>query len=245
VSLSTKLSGSRPTEYTRRLDEHADAIRECRERTLENLVAIGRHLLEARKLVGSGGWLSWLKQEFAWSESTARNLMRLAAHPQRVADLKIPVRSLYLLAAPSTPEPVRKKLLKKAKARPVEHGEVVQAVRAAKPIIEPIPRTAKPTLPAQLGQYHKTVPPPVAESKPAVNFLLYTSVIEAHARRMFEGGSELWHDAIEHQADMPGEYRQRIVACNSSQRVALDADQSRQGRLCPVGRIEARPVSAP
>ena len=126
---------TRPTPNAERLAEHATEIRKYQERTFENIVAIGRHLLEAKKLAGPGNWLSWLKGEFAWSESTARNLMRVAAHPQRIADLKLPVRSLYLLAAPSTPEAARKTVAKKAKTTAVKHQEVVEAVRAATPCV--------------------------------------------------------------------------------------------------------------
>jgi len=98
-----------------------------------------------------------------------------------------------LLAAPSTPPAARAAIAEKVRTgERVTHRNVVEAVRAAH--VFSIPRA--------------TQPPPVAEQKPAVNFLLYTSVIETHARRLFEGEPELWHDVIRHQADMPTQYRQ-------------------------------------
>ena len=37
--------------------------------------------------LGHGNFLPWLKENFAGSERTAQNYMRLASNPQRVADL--------------------------------------------------------------------------------------------------------------------------------------------------------------
>ena len=125
---------TRPTENSRRLEMHAAEIRKYRDRTLENLIAIGRHLIEARKLAAPGQWLSWLATEFDWSEASARNFMRIAADPQRVADLRLPVRSLYLLTAPSTPPAVRDAVVEKAKAGKVTtHRQVVETIRDARP----------------------------------------------------------------------------------------------------------------
>jgi Protein of unknown function (DUF3102) len=87
--------------------EHAEEIRRLGRRTIENVIEIGRRLTLCKKEIGHGGWGNWLKQEFDWSESTALRFMQVAeafgSNPSRVTDLKLPLRAIYLLAAPSTP----------------------------------------------------------------------------------------------------------------------------------------------
>jgi hypothetical protein len=48
------------------------------------------------------------------------------------ADLNLPISALYLLGAPSTPEPVRDEILERAKMGRVKHEEVKEAITAAK-----------------------------------------------------------------------------------------------------------------
>mgnify|MGYP006285361379 CR=1 FL=1 len=44
----------------------------------ERAIDAGRLLVEAKKLVGHGGWLPWLKEHVGMSERTARRYMQLA-----------------------------------------------------------------------------------------------------------------------------------------------------------------------
>jgi hypothetical protein len=70
-------------------------------------------------MAGHGGWLPWLEREFGWKEQTARNYMlayEWAAKSPTVGDLNVDMRSLYLLAAPSTPEPARTEVIERAEA---------------------------------------------------------------------------------------------------------------------------------
>ncbi len=89
------------------LAEHVAEIRRLGKRTIEDVMEIGRLLLKCKEIVGHGNWLTWLDQEFGWSEATARNFMRVHELAQSTsvnfADLNLPVSTLYLLAAPSTP----------------------------------------------------------------------------------------------------------------------------------------------
>src|SRR5262245_32482560 len=85
------------------LVEHADAIRNLGKQTIDSIIEIGRHLTEAKAILGHGNWLPWLDREFGWSDRTALNFMRvhaLALKSETVSDLDLPVRALYLLAAP-------------------------------------------------------------------------------------------------------------------------------------------------
>jgi hypothetical protein len=91
--------------------EHADAIRSLRKRAASDIIEIGNRLIDVKENhCAHGEWLPWLEAEFGWSESTALRFMRvaeMAAKSVTVTDLDIPIGSLYQLAAPSTPEPVR------------------------------------------------------------------------------------------------------------------------------------------
>ena len=59
---------------------------------VEHAVRAGTFLAEAKQKVAHGGWLPWLKENFAFSERTAQGYMRVARElpklkAQRVADL--------------------------------------------------------------------------------------------------------------------------------------------------------------
>jgi len=112
---------------TKALARHAKAIRELRRRTARDIIKIGKHLTDARDICGHGNWRPWLQREFGWSESTALNFMRVAelSKAQRVTDLDLPLRSLYLVAAPSTPEAVRREVIGQAEAgEPPSYDEI-------------------------------------------------------------------------------------------------------------------------
>jgi hypothetical protein len=85
---------------------HAREIKKLDKQAGAAIVEIGRHLIEAKALVGHGNWLSWLKDEFSWTAETALRFMQVAeaaGKSNKLLDLDIGVSSLYLLAAPSTP----------------------------------------------------------------------------------------------------------------------------------------------
>jgi Protein of unknown function (DUF3102) len=100
------------------LSAHAEAIKAAGTRVIADVIEIGRHLIEAKDLCGHGNWLAWLDKEFGWTERTALNFMRVhdlsRANPKRVSDLNLPLRSLYLLAAPSTPKEARQEVFDRA-----------------------------------------------------------------------------------------------------------------------------------
>jgi antitoxin (DNA-binding transcriptional repressor) of toxin-antitoxin stability system len=121
------------------LVEHATAIRTAAKRTVKDIVEIGWRLTEAKKLVGHGNWLPWLEREFGWTEQTALNFMRLhelgQSNSKRVLDLNLPVSSLYLLAAPSTPEEARNEVIERVEAgEPVTVAEVKETIGRARPV---------------------------------------------------------------------------------------------------------------
>jgi len=88
--------------------QHAAEIRRLGKRIIDDLIEIGRRLSEVRGRIGRGHWLDWLDREFAWSDDTARNYIRLyelSRTPEfrKFRNLKFTASSLFLLAR-ATPE---------------------------------------------------------------------------------------------------------------------------------------------
>ena len=119
------------------LAEHVAEIRRLGKRAIEDVIEIGRRLTECKKIVGHGNWLSWLDREFGWSEATALNFMHVHELAQSTsanfANLNLPVSTLYLLAAPSTPAAVRTEILERIGAgEQMSSFEVKETIAKAK-----------------------------------------------------------------------------------------------------------------
>jgi hypothetical protein len=86
------------------------------------LLGLGRGLADCRdNHCKHGEWLPWLDREFGWTVQTAHNFINVYAAAGKFpnfGDLNVPVSSLYLLAAPSTPEAARDAVLGLGKRQP-------------------------------------------------------------------------------------------------------------------------------
>jgi Protein of unknown function (DUF3102) len=137
------------------LAEHAAAIKALGKRVVSDLIEIGRRLTEVKQIVGHGNWLPWLDREFGWKESTALRYMRLhelASKSANLTDLDVPISGLYLLAAPSTPEPARTEIIARAEAgEKLPVAEVKRAIFAARGQQQPRSRQ-QPAKPLQLSR---------------------------------------------------------------------------------------------
>ena len=127
------------------LRDRARSFRGLAQATLGGIVDIGRSLVEAKEKLPHGQFLRWIRMEFAWCERTARSFMDVYRRfkSANVADLKIDVSALYLLAAPSTPEPVRAEVLRRAEA-----GEKIPH-RVARGAIDDYRAASEPGAPAE------------------------------------------------------------------------------------------------
>jgi hypothetical protein len=99
------------------LTEHAAVIRALGKRVVGDIIEIGRRLTDAKKIAGHGNWLPWLEREFGWSVSSAENFInvhKLAGKFPTVGNLEMDMRSLYALAAPSTPDEARDEIIDRA-----------------------------------------------------------------------------------------------------------------------------------
>jgi hypothetical protein len=132
------------------LAEHAAEIRRLGKRAVEDVIEIGRRLTIIRHgldgsppLLGHGEWLPWLEREFAWTDDTALNFMRVyeMSKSRNFRDLCLPVSALYMLAAPSTPPEVQDEIIARAEA-----GEKVTVAQVKTAIArrEPEPEQPKP-----------------------------------------------------------------------------------------------------
>jgi len=119
------------------LAKNAASIRQLGRRVIGDVIEIGRLLSECKALLGHGNWLPWLSDEFSWSERTARNFIQAyefaLSTSANVADLKLEVSSLYLLAAKTTPQEVRVEVLRRAGAgEDLPHAEIKSMVCEAR-----------------------------------------------------------------------------------------------------------------
>src|SRR5262245_18194435 len=113
IAIETQATTTNPV-----LAEHAAEIRLLGKRVVADVIEIGRHLTEAKELVGHGNWLAWLDREFGWTDKTAERFMSvhaLAGKFDNLSNLDVPVSGLYLLAEPSTPEQARDEIIERVK----------------------------------------------------------------------------------------------------------------------------------
>ena len=77
---------------------------------------IGQWLSEVKERLPHGQWLPWLKTEFGWSQPTAWRFISVYDQIKlsNLNNLQIDVSALYHIAAPSTPEPVRREVIERA-----------------------------------------------------------------------------------------------------------------------------------
>jgi Protein of unknown function (DUF3102) len=91
--------------------EHAEAIRVLGQRIVGDIIEIGQRLIAVRETCEHGEWLSWLDQEFRWSDRTARRFIDVVeafgSKLDTVSDLPINAGALYFLAGPTVPPAAR------------------------------------------------------------------------------------------------------------------------------------------
>lgn len=91
------------------VQEKARAIHTRLKRTAEDVIAIGLDLLEVKNKLGHGQFIGWLNSEFDLTRQSAANFMRVAERfgkSECKTVLHLPIRILYELSSPSTPETV-------------------------------------------------------------------------------------------------------------------------------------------
>jgi len=172
------------------IKERAARIHELAKRTAESIVLIGQWLSEVKERLGHGQWLPWLEHEFGWSEQTARNFINVyrAFKSTNFGDLAIDVSALYLIAAPKTPDPVRREIIGRAQAGEyMTHAEAIKA-------LEHYERTSDVPTPSVARQIA------IATNKPTLStdghYVLPMSAIDEKALGEEQGRVRTLYDAM-------------------------------------------------
>lgn len=199
-------------------------IKTLMRRAAQDIIDIGRHLIEIKERLGHGNFGKWLSIEFGWSESLALKMMQVSRSFKSVTvtDLEIGAKALYLLAAPSTPESAREEAIELAQSgQPVTH-QIAKAIVADHkgtpprgPVLTPReqPTTSTPPVSPHTGM---SSPPPLRYGHLEDDYRDEVEVIELDTGSILDETPE---------ADMPP---------------SLDQVQADLQRLPPESRIRTR-----
>jgi hypothetical protein len=116
---------------TTALTEHAAEIRKLGKRIAADVIEAGRRLNECRTILKEdGSWRAWLKNELNLSPQSAGRFIQMYKERSNLERLDLPVSSLYLLAAPSTPKAARKEIAERAKGgERIKHDNVKAVIK--------------------------------------------------------------------------------------------------------------------
>jgi hypothetical protein len=119
---------SLPTDIRAEAKAVAERIK---ARMTASVIDTGRDLLQVKGRLDHGQFGKWLSAEFGLTERTAQNYMAAAELVGKYETVSVlQPRSLYLLAAPSTPEPVKQQVVDR-----LAGGEVISD-RAVKEMVD-------------------------------------------------------------------------------------------------------------
>jgi hypothetical protein len=112
------------------LPERAQRIRDLVGTARLCIIEVGRELIAAKAQIEHGGWLSWIKTEFGWSQPTASRFMQVAEafklfSVNNMAGLTIDATALYALASSDVPQSARDEAVSRAGA-----GETITKAEA-------------------------------------------------------------------------------------------------------------------
>jgi Protein of unknown function (DUF3102) len=113
-------------------------IKESLRKTVRTVWETGKRLAEVRSQIEAYQFNLWLKSEFDWSRRTAYNFISVyEAFPEfssaNFAQLNISISALYLLAAPSTHQVTRKKIMDRAlSGEYISHKVIQKAIEEVK-----------------------------------------------------------------------------------------------------------------
>ncbi|MCH9053459.1 MAG: hypothetical protein IIA72_20775 [Proteobacteria bacterium] len=113
----------------------AERIRERIRRTTTDIIATGHDLLGVKSKLDHGAFHSWIETEFGINARTAQNYMRAATWAEGKSELvsHLPPSTVYLLAAPSTPEEFTTEVLSNIESGcPVDHHQVRARIKMAR-----------------------------------------------------------------------------------------------------------------
>ena len=182
-------------------------IRSLMHRTTEQIILIGEHLQEVKARLDHGQFGRWLEAEFDWDIRTAQRLMRVAERFKNdsVSHLHLTATTLYLLAAPSTPDSAVEEVLERAGlGEPVTYATALGVVRhhtnqPPLPQVQ-VTRLEDPTEPQKMviPTYRRLESDgPKPEPKE-----IYTATLEPPNRHAVHFSSQIGHDRAVRRAEI-------------------------------------------
>lgn len=96
--ISLSKVNTNPADSTPEFATIADRIRERTERGVLMMIENGRDLIAVKEKMAHGGFGAWLKQEFGWTDRTARNYMNAADAHDYLAAQDCPDEAIALLS---------------------------------------------------------------------------------------------------------------------------------------------------
>ncbi len=99
------------------IQEKTQEIKRLARRSTQDVIDIGKYLIEIKEKLGFGNFYAWLDAEFSWSPRTATRFMSVAHKfsSASLSDLNILPSALYQLASPSAPEEATVEAFERAK----------------------------------------------------------------------------------------------------------------------------------
>lgn len=112
-----------------------DRLHVLERKTGEQIIEIGRTLIDVKAHLGHGQFGSWLESEFDWSARTAQRFMRVASViPDIRHGVAFEAKALYAIASGDIPDDIREEFIERAEAgERVTHKDVKAAIRQRKP----------------------------------------------------------------------------------------------------------------
>jgi hypothetical protein len=155
---------------SRFVQQQTGEIRALMKRTAQDIIQVGKKLIQVKGRLGHGRFLTWLETEFDWHRDTANKFMHVANQFGSVEMSKLStfdISALYQLAAPSTPQAAREEAIARAKTGEAISNKAAKSIKqkyatpTAKPKHEPEPEP-KLELPLVL----QSPPTPIPEALP-------------------------------------------------------------------------------
>lgn len=118
------------------VQQRTEEIKVLVRRSAQDIIDIGNKLIDVKARLGHGNFGPWLESEFGWTWKTATRFMDVAAKFDKLSNLEnFGASALYLLAAPSTPEPARVEAIERAQSgEAITHATAKQIVAEHKPV---------------------------------------------------------------------------------------------------------------
>lgn len=129
------------------IQQKTGTIHRMVRRTAQDIIEIGQHLIEVKKMLPHGTFRAWSQAEFGWKPVRVTQFINVAKRLSNVQDpehLPSALDTLALLAAPSTPEAAREELLERStNGRDITYRVASEIVAKHKVLATNLPEATK------------------------------------------------------------------------------------------------------